>query len=80
MGVQEQFDQRTDSPTASKMSLRMLLAPVGSNWQLHSIDITAVFLQGDLIDRKVYLLPAMEFKQDISNSKGQILWKLRQPL
>ena len=80
MGVQEQFDQRTDSPTASKMSLRMLLAPVGSNWQLHSIDITAAFLQGDLIDKEVYVLPPKVFKPDRSNSDEQILWKLRRHL
>ena len=79
-GFQEKLDQRTDSPTASKTSLRMFLARVGSQWKMHSIDIKAAFLQGDLIDREVYVLPPKEFEPDRDDSKGKILWKLRRPL
>ena len=40
------------------------------SWPCHSIDISAAFLQGDGIDREVYVLPAPEF----NNGK---IWKLR---
>ena len=49
---------RTDSPTCSRESLRLLYATVASkSWALHSLDISAAFLQGDQIQREVYLRP-----------------------
>ena len=65
-------DTRTDSPTCSRQSLRMALAtaPIMS-WKLHSLDITAAFLQGSYIDRDVFVRPPHDFIED-----GK-LWKLR---
>ena len=64
--------RRTDSPTCSKQSLRMLFTVASSmSWELNSIDITAAFLQGNDIERDVFIQPPVECIRP-----GQI-WKLR---
>ena len=51
----------SDSPTCSKDSLRALITVACQRkWQVHSIDIKTAFLQGEKIDRDVYLKPPME--------------------
>ena len=63
---------RTDSPTCMKDSLRLLFAlSVSKNWSLNSIDIKAAFLQGNPIERKLYLRPPKEANQPDK------LWLLR---
>ena len=49
---------RTDSPTCSKYTLRtvMMTASVNS-WKINSIDIASAFLQGNPINRDLYLRP-----------------------
>ena len=62
---------KTDSPTCSKESLRLIMAISSAyNWVCHSLDIKAAFLQGNSIEREVFLKPPPE-----ANAKG-IAWKL----
>ena len=70
-GFEEDKSQlRTDSPTCSKDSLRMLLTILSAyEWQLKSIDIKSAFLQGSNIARDIFLKPPKEAKTDK-------LWKL----
>ena len=45
-----------DSPTCNKESFRLILAIVASNkWSVNSLDIQAAFLQGNEIERCIYL-------------------------
>ena len=61
---------RKDSPTCCKENFRLLLAIVVTNkWKVHSLDIKAAFLQGNKINRDVYLKPPTE-----AGTKN--LWKL----
>ena len=61
---------RSDSPTALKTSLRLATTfIVSQGWAVRSFDISAAFLQGEKIDRKVILRPPPE-----ANCKG--LWSL----
>ena len=69
-GFEETLSTRTDSPTCSRDGLRIALAMIASNhWSLHSIDAKAAFLQGDKIDREVFLIPPKE-------AQTTCLWKL----
>ena len=64
---------RKDSLTCSKENLRILLAIISSHqWQASSLDVKSAFLQGNQIDRDLYLKPPKE--ADTGN-----LWKLKQP-
>ena len=70
-GFQETQDFRTDSPTCSRESIRLLIAiAVMMEWPLESIDIHAAFLQGSGIDREIFVKPPTE-----ANTKN--LWKLQ---
>ena len=49
------------SPTCSKESLRTLFSVCAQNeWQLQSVDIKTAFLQGNLLNRDVYINPPRE--------------------
>ena len=62
---------RKDSPTCSREAVRLALSlTLAMGWTCHSLDIKAVYLQGNEISREVYLRPPPEF------ADGQ-LWKLR---
>ena len=51
-------DLRTDPPTCSKQSMRLVfLTAASNNWEIKSLDIKAAFLQGDKIERDVFLRP-----------------------
>ena len=73
-GFEEQSDAiQKESPTCAKDTLRMVISIIIQNkWKLHSIDIKTAFLQGEIIDRNVFLTPPKEAKCE----KGYI-WKLR---
>ena len=61
---------RKDSPTAAKTSLRLATAYISSmGYKVKSFDISAAFLQGEEIERQVYLRPPPE-----ANCDG--LWSL----
>ena len=65
---------RKDSPTALKTSLRLATTFIASQgWDVKSFDISAAFLQGEEIGRKILIKPPPEAKSD-----G--LWLLRKPV
>ena len=72
-GFEEDKSQiRTDSPTCYKDSLRMLLTVLSAKkWRMKSIDIRRAYLQGNRIQREVFLKPPKE-----ANTTN--LWKLLQ--
>ena len=62
-----------DSPTVSKDSLRLAYMIMASKqWEVNSLDIKAAFLQGEPINRDIYIKPPREAKMT-----GK-LWKLQQ--
>ena len=70
-GFEEIQTFRTDSPTCSRESTRLLLAILASNsWTINSLDIKAAFLQGKEIDRLVFIKPPPE-------ARTNTLWKLK---
>ena len=63
---------RKDSPTCSKESIRILVAlSAAMKWKIHSLDIKSAYLQGNRIERDIYLKPPPEFA---SYNK---VWKLK---
>ena len=61
-----------DSPTCSKESLALLLSLLAlKKWQCQAIDIKTAFLQGNRLERDVYLKPPKEYEN------GNNLWKLK---
>ena len=62
---------RKDSPTCTKDSLRITLALVSSfGWKCNCVDIKSAFLQGNAIERDIFVRPPKEFDD------GK-LWKLK---
>ena len=63
---------RTDSPTCSRESLRLVWMVAGiMSWKVETLDFTAAFLQGDKIERDVYL----RMPDDVCPSTH--VWKLK---
>ena len=51
----------TDSPTCSRQSMRLVFLTAASNkWEIKSLDIKAAFLQGDKMERDVFLRPPVD--------------------
>ena len=74
-GFQEEGNFRTDSPTVQKHSVRLLLAiAVHFGWDICTTDISSAFLQGNQMDRLVFIKPPKE-----ANLPGK-LWKLNKCL
>ena len=73
-GFQEQNQSiEVESPTVFKNTLKVVLAiAANQQWQLTTIDIKAAFLQGNKIERNVYVIPPKEAHVE----KGY-LWRLR---
>ena len=71
-GFEENTDDlQKDSPTCSRRAIRMLIAIAASkNWNCHTVDVKSAYLQGDKINREVFLRPPPEF----NNGK---LWRLK---
>ena len=70
-GFEEETVVRKDSPTCSKESVRLLDCVIASkSWSLNSLDIKSAFLQGQEIDREVFIKPPPEAKTDK-------LWRLK---
>lgn len=70
-----QFSERTDSPTCSRQSLRIVFVVCcAMGWQLNSLDITSAFLQGNAINREVFIRPPAEMGEE-----GKV-WKLQRCL
>ena len=70
-GYEEEDCLRTDAPCGMRESVRLLLAITATmKWELRSIDFKTAFLQGDFIEREVFMLPPKE-----ANSEN--VWKIR---
>ena len=71
-GFEENTDYlRKDSPTSAKETVRILLSLASLySWDCHTLDVKAAYLQGNEIEREVYLKPPPEF----FNGK---VWKLK---
>ena len=70
-GFEEQTSHlKKDSPTCATEIVRITLCIASSNrWHCHTVDVKAAYLQGDDIQREVYLQPPDEY------NRGK-LWKL----
>ena len=72
-GDLEKVEVRTDSPTTSKASIRLILSIAASNkWVLHSLDFTNAFLQGASLEREVFLRPP----PDVRERNPGVVWQL----
>ena len=68
---------RSDSPTGSKLGLRLLLSLCTSKgWKCKSIDFKNAFLQGLPLDREIFMLPPKDYR----NNNPNIVWLLVKPL
>ena len=75
-GFEEGLDSAVDSPTVGKPCVRMVLAIAASkNWVIKSTDIKSAFLQGQQIQRDIFLKPPKEAKTSVGT-----IWKLRRCL
>ena len=71
-GFEEEMDNPSDSPTTSKDTVRVFFALCSSfSWNVESIDIKSAFLQGDDIDRDIFVKPPPEALVDSTK-----VWKL----
>ena len=62
---------RKDSPTCSREAIRLTLAIAKSKgWAFHSLDVKAAYLQGNEIEREIFVKPPPEFYE------GKI-WRLK---
>ena len=75
-GFQEEFKPQSDSTTILRDSLKTVLT-VAANEGHHiaSLDITGAFLQGEKLDREVFVKPPPEVKE-----KPGFIWKLNKCL
>ena len=63
-GFEESNYARTDSPTCSKQSIRMIFTTASCmSWELYTLDVTSAFLQGNKMEREVYVKPPLEFAE-----------------
>ena len=70
-GCHERGNPRSDSPTASKDSLKLFLSiAANEDFTIKSLDVTSAFLQGYPLDRDVFITPPKE------EAKPGKVWKL----
>ena len=68
---EEGTNRRTDSPTCSKEALRITFSIIASsNWTCKSMDIKRAFLQGNTLDREIFIKPPKE-------ANTNKLWRLK---
>ena len=61
-----------ESPTCSKDTFRTILGlTVQNNWNIQAIDIKTACLQGEHIDRNIFVIPPHE-----ANCPKEHIWKL----
>jgi hypothetical protein len=71
-GFKEEIKPRSGSQTVDRLSTKMFYAVVANKkWEVESIDVTAAFLQGKLLDRAVFVVPPLE--ADVPRGK---LWQM----
>jgi hypothetical protein len=62
---------RTDSPTCTKESLRLVAcATMSFDWKCKSLDVKSAFLQGFPIEREIYMRPPRDIEEN------GFIWKL----
>ena len=62
---------RKDSPTCSREAVRLLVSLAATkNWKCHTMDVKAAYLQGNEIERDVFVKPPPEFDNGM-------VWKLK---
>ena len=60
-GFEEKVKVQADSPTGSKETLHMLLTVAATwGWKIKSGDVKSAYLQGERLDREVYMVPPLE--------------------
>ena len=70
-GFEEEDKVQSDSPTAAKSTLRLVMAlAANEQWKLETIDIKAAFLQGKELDRDIFVTPPKDIREE------GIIWKL----
>ena len=70
-GFEEKVKVQTDSPTGSKETLHMLLTVAATQgWGIKSGDVKSAYLQGERLDREVYMVPPPERR------KPGMIWRL----
>ena len=75
-GFEEDVDLNVDSPTIGKDKVRIVLAIAASlQWTIKSTDIKSAFLQGNALERDVFLKPPSEAKVP-----DNMVWKLNRCL
>ena len=78
-GDMETIEIKTDSPTISKPSERLLLTVAASKgYKLQSLDFKAAFLQGKTLEREVIVVPPKDLVK-YENGK-RILWRLNKSM
>ncbi|MES9884880.1 MAG: reverse transcriptase domain-containing protein, partial [Sedimenticola sp.] len=72
-GFEEENEVKSDSPTIHKESMRLFLTISSTlKLSLHTIDVKAAFLQGNEVDREIYVKVPEECASDKS-----VVWKLK---
>ena len=75
-GFQESHPIPSDSPTVARTAFRTLLGLASGNaWSVATTDIKSAFLQGQSLDREVYLKPPKE-----ADTPPGVIWKLKKCL
>ena len=70
-GCEDVEDVPTDSPTCERDNVRLMLSiAMSRGWSIHSVDIKSAYLQGETLDRDIFLVPPKE-------ADTQKLWKLK---
>ena len=60
-GFKETDKPRSDSPTVDRISSNIFYAiAANEGWEVESIDVTSAFLQGEALDREIYVIPPKE--------------------
>jgi hypothetical protein len=75
-GFEESIAMEKDSPTVGKLAVRLFLTLSASRgWVVKTTDIKSAFLQGNPLDRDVFLVPPKE-----ANVGSGVIWKLKRCL
>ena len=62
----------SDSPTVDRISYKIFYAiAANENWNIKSINVTSAFLQGEALDRDIFVTPPKE-----ANMPGK-LWHMK---
>ena len=60
-GCEDPDDVATDSPTCERDNVRILLSiAASSGWDINTIDFKSAYLQGEDLDREIFLIPPKE--------------------